>query len=480
MESKHNWTELPFDIWLKISKFAVAVAYTISPEININRLDSFNLWEHPKAIDIAIASLSHTSDITNFYEIVDGLHMNPNPRAALLLLKSPSQINWASLSIASINLSLWAEEFILSYYDQYHMLQKNSFKTSLTNLCNSSNPKLLELLSRYPKYIDGDILSGNTSPHAIILLRRLPHFICWYILSGNSCPQAVELLSENIHNIDWDAFSANECPQAIELMSLYPNEINWLIFSTNKCLQAFELMEIHLDKVSKFMISRNKSLYAITFMSKHPEFIDWNSFSLNRLPQAVEVSKLYNENIYWMQLSAVDTPEAMQLLSANPDKIRWSNLVKCRCPQAIELIVANIDNIIENHRFCNFALICDISHPKIVEILAVHSPGFISKNPDSTAIDFLKLYPEYISCQYLRDNPNSESVELLSLIENITQQDLKYLSKTKNSHIVRYVCKHNLFPGLQFKNVLDEYFVTDISSFDRKKQFLYTFNIREK
>lgn len=446
MESRRSqcWDKLPFDLWLKISEFIIS-SYTLRSYINIKRFHPFQLSKHPKAIDTLICNPDMFS--------VDGVCSNSNPRAASLL-KFRLDIDWQYLSE---NPASWAGELILNCYEC--MLHENSDKKSLSGLSSSHNPKLLELLSRYPQYIKKYRLSGNTSPYAIALLRRLPDYIDWHFLSGNTCPQAIKLLSENINNINWDTFSGNDCPQAIEIMALYPTKINWRLFSSNKSIQAFELMKRHIDRIHKSTISTNKSPYAIELMKLHPELIDWNHLSHN------------------------DCPQAMELLAANLDKICWDYLVLCRCPEATTLLMDNIEGKIASGEFGDFRSLCTIQHPKAIEIVSHYLDSGcrpLSKNPHPDAINLLKANPQYISCEHLCYNMNPKSMELLLLIKNITEKDLRSLSITANPYMVNFICKHNLFPDLKFGNIDDAYFVSDptIISYDRKVKFLSTFNIR--
>lgn len=450
MEGKRSWNDLPFDLWSKISEFIIPAIYTLSPDIDIKRFHPCAVSKHPKAIDILIANPLMID--------IDGLCRNLNPKSALFLLRSPSEINWKCLSE---NPTLWAGEFILKHYEQKQTLQKSWDKRSLSGLSVSHNPQLLELLGRYPDYVHKYELSRNTSPHAITLLRRLPHLILWQILSQNSCPQAIELLFENIDKIIWYAFSANKNPR------------------------AFELMEAHLNKVHKGVISMNRSPHAIALMKLHSELINWFELSANSCPEAIPLLKLHPEKVDWINLSNNPCPQIMEMLIANPDKISWNYLVKCTYPEAIELLMANIESNIASGNFDNFQSLCNIQDSKAIKIISHHLNDdynywkLLSSNPHTAAINLLKSYPRHISCEHLCHNINPESVELLSLIENIVERDLSFLSETTNLHIINFICKYNLFPNLMFQNICDAHFITDdVILFKRRKEFLSSFNIR--
>jgi hypothetical protein len=88
----------------------------------------------------------------------------------------------------------------------------------------SSNPSedALDVLEKFPGWIQSEEISANTNPRAIKLLRAHSNMIVWHILSRNPGKAAIELLREN------------------------PDKINWLNLQWNA--SALELLNEHVDK----------------------------------------------------------------------------------------------------------------------------------------------------------------------------------------------------------------------------------------
>lgn len=143
----------------------------------------------------------------------------------------------------------------------------------------SGNPAAIQILRKYPKFIDWHELSGNESREAIQMLESNPTKINWFRLSSNR--YAAKLIKENLDKVDWFEICGNQCNSVLRLLRKRPNSINWYKLSTNPASEAIKLIEENLDKVDWFSLHRNSSAIHLLFK------LDYNAMMRNMFESGI-------------------------------------------------------------------------------------------------------------------------------------------------------------------------------------------------
>lgn len=213
------------------------------------------LWErlsvnsHPEAIQILKANLPKINYIT--------LCQNPNPDAISILAENPSKI----------------------YY---------------TLSCNHSDEGM-ELLKKYPKFVEAYCLSGNSCPKAMEVIKETG--LMPYLLSGghfslfnfsmNRNPEAMDIILSHLDQFHWTEIFANPSPKACEII--------WACFSNTWKEKYCSMVSIDIVAIAEERLhhalntnavkelSRNTNPSILPILRANHEFVDYKQLSANPL-----------------------------------------------------------------------------------------------------------------------------------------------------------------------------------------------------
>ena len=254
-------TLFPKDIIIHIISFITEPIYTPIPIMKHMLSKSF-IEENKTSM---FGSISRNKNAIYFLEnnhnLINWFCISQNPNAIHLLERYPENINWSSLSL-NINAIRLLQQNIKKI-DWFNLvINKNAYPIISQNmdiimsntiyfkrLCLNQNPKVLQLIERYPEKIDWQNLSSN--PAAIHILKRNLTQISWYELSENV--NAIELIEDNLTKIDWELLSLNK--NAIHLIEKNLDKINWAFLSENP--NAIHILKNKMENINYFHLCSN-------------------------------------------------------------------------------------------------------------------------------------------------------------------------------------------------------------------------------
>lgn len=180
--------------WYSLSENSNAIKLL---EKNIDKIDWYQIALNPNAIDIIEQNLDKIdwSILSKNENAIDLLKSNPhkidwqsisqNDNAISLLMENPINIDWEYLSLNSNALLLIDdkinEEQLLNN-EQFQLLDEKN-KIDDCYLCLNTNPRIIEILQKYPDKINWEMLSQN--PAGINLLEKNKEKINYELLSLN-------------------------------------------------------------------------------------------------------------------------------------------------------------------------------------------------------------------------------------------------------------------------------------------------------
>lgn len=98
-------------------------------------------------------------------------------------------------------------------------LVKARYRISWYALSSNPSEDALDVLEKYPNWIQSEEINANTNPRAIKFLRAHPNMIDWHILSRNPGKAAIELLRENPDKINWPQLQSNVGDGVLNLLN---------------------------------------------------------------------------------------------------------------------------------------------------------------------------------------------------------------------------------------------------------------------
>lgn len=212
-------------------------------------------------------------DINCFGPTIDALARNPYTFDIFLEILGDAPISSTHLLSISKNTSELAIKYIIENFDKFvpHM------RTILANpsaypiiedlasnhkiICNkypgtefdeldflsmNPNPKVIELLKKYPEYIRSSI-SGNSTDEAVDIILENPKLINYRLLSSNTNPRILPLLKANRTRLDLNFLYENPLifPQRI-FTSRFIKRIEDNLISRQK--ELIELAKVELER----------------------------------------------------------------------------------------------------------------------------------------------------------------------------------------------------------------------------------------
>ena len=230
--------------WERLSRNPEAIELL---ENNINEIHWGNLSNNPNAIELLKKKIFNENEIPKY--ILDSWHtsqkinwkyLSGNPNAIELLKANPEKIDWDLLSSNPNAMELLKEnptkinwKRLSANPNAIELLKKNQDNIDWDELI--ANPNAIELIKANLDKIDLAGLSANPNTEAIELLEKYPEYIQYsgIELSGNPNPKAINLLRKNIYIIDWKILSINPSVEAINLLKDYRDKIDWHLLSAN-------------------------------------------------------------------------------------------------------------------------------------------------------------------------------------------------------------------------------------------------------
>lgn len=214
------------------------------------------------------------------------------------------------------------EPYDLTYLNYIHNINDDLAKIDWCSLSSREDPRVINLLEKYPDKIYWKNLSKNSK--AIKLIEKYRDIVDWNELSTN--PALIYLLKRHIkeiHNGDYKYIILSQendkCrmvkwlnlaknPYPINILEKDIDKINWKILSANP--NAIHLLEKNLDKINWCFLSANYN--AIHLLEQNISKINWNELSYN--PKAINILEKHQHEINWINLST------------NPSIFEWSRI----------------------------------------------------------------------------------------------------------------------------------------------------------
>jgi hypothetical protein len=270
------------------------VAKIIEEKLECFSMESLHyMLQYPHFMDI----------ITKRLYILNSQYLSKNSDAIHILIQNPDLIDWYMLST---NPSLKALEIIeQNIINDINKKKGIETKKQLPIQCDqiysdcsafwrllatNTNPKAVELIEKYFKLNEEDF-NFDSDPIEF-----------WEILSKNE--NAIDLLEKYPDYIDWETILENQNPKAIEIIEKNLDKIyvdDWPILSGNpKAIHIFKDPE-YLKKVYEWSyISKNEK--AMPILQDNLDKVEWGSFSsnpsaINILLQIIKEEKEYNNKI---------------------------------------------------------------------------------------------------------------------------------------------------------------------------------------
>ncbi len=194
-----------------------------------------------------------------FYNHINMIFVNCNPKYAAYLKLHPDAIEW-------------------------------------TYLCKNPSADAIEILSQNQEKINWTAICCN--PSAIGLIGTNLDKVDWETLSFNA--EAIHILTANMDKINWKTLSSNYA--AIELLENNQDKISWDDISIN--INAETLVYNNLDKINWHYLAFNPSGWAMSLLEHNYDKIDWDILSFNPHPQAIRLLNHNRDKINWNNLSA--------------------------------------------------------------------------------------------------------------------------------------------------------------------------------
>ena len=197
-------------------------------------------------------------------------------------------------------------------------------------------------------------LSKNKSEGAIQYLENHNELIYWSSLSEN--PFAIDLIKKNMDKVLFRHLCANS--EGLDIVDHY--HTSWYYLSSNPSIFTPDMFEYYFHAndflvyiyVDRDEFSRNPSPHAIKLLENNIDFISWEYLSMN--PSAMKLLFQYPHKIDWVTLNFNPAPEAVELLKCNPDKIVWKYFAKN--PTAIQMLKENKEYITDQYIWENPAI----------------------------------------------------------------------------------------------------------------------------
>ena len=200
-------------------------------------------------------------------------------------------------------------ELIIKYhpilYEHYSNRDEYKKYVSLIN-----DDKIMDLLEKYPKSIDGSSLSQNCNDKAMVLLEKHPELIDWNKLSLNS--KGTCILSKHLNKINYKNLMKNRNEKIIDILEDTNNQ-KWISLpETEKKECLSELCNNINEKIIKYMIE------------KYPTYIDFSNILKNRSNSALHYLvhnkiQLVSDNANFKLLAKNTNDNAFELLQVMLD-----------------------------------------------------------------------------------------------------------------------------------------------------------------
>ena len=365
----------------------------------------------------------------------DVLSLNINAFDELIV--NPDKINYLNLALnENDNVQMWFLEHFEDILERYFDYNYNTetYEIFPENMMSCwSNPHCDKLVTLQHL---GSHLSQNTNNHAIDILIKYPKFINWSILYKNPNNNAVtklilpKLKTNNKENPEIRSFS---------ILFENPKEIEKII-SSNKTLKIHDnnyVIQNPNDIIVDILLKRPHYPYNYTFLSENsnPKIVKLLEYKLNDNERFRGSTGYIPRNIFIRDFKNINKHADIaffEFLKNNLDFIDYNLLSSNNSDRAIQLLLRDTDNI-------NWNSICSNTNKKAIEMVFDKFYGFtgyksllkcLNNNKSKYAVDLLIKYPELIDWNMIWSNPY--------IFKSITNMENTPVKKTLRSKYRKY------------------------------------------
>lgn len=308
------------------------------------------------------------------FDKVDWDMLSYNKHAFDILIKNKDKINYINLALnENSDILLWLKDNFddilkkykynyeksdelfsikLNFDDIFGSKNKNLniIKNIATNLCKNNNEIASEILEKYPKLINWNILYANPNNKAVNLILdklnsgvinintnellmnsnnkivdiilKYPYMIYnYYFLSKNNNPRIISLLENRLQQINVNAFGG----LTMNIVSKELENIN-----THSDINFIQLLKKYPQLINYRLLSLNESNKAIEILKDNEYRIDWNNLCMNLNNEAVNMifDKYYYDKDKIKCLSLNENEYLVDKLIKHPELIDWKNIWK--------------------------------------------------------------------------------------------------------------------------------------------------------